>query len=44
MTAEYYQDARLIAAQEAGLDIHVFPEICPFAQVDVLNPQYLPES
>ena len=42
--AECYQDARLITAQETGLDIHAFPEICPFAQVDVLNLQYLPES
>ena len=42
--AECYQDARLITAQEIGIDIHAFPEICPFAQVDVLNPQYLPES
>jgi hypothetical protein len=41
--AECYQDTRLITAQETGLDIHVFPDICPFAQVDVLNPQYLPE-
>ncbi len=42
--AECYQDARLIAAQETGLDICVFPEICPFEQVDVLNPKYLPED
>ena len=42
--AECYQDARLITAQETGLDIHVFPEICPFAQADVLNPQYLPDE
>ena len=42
--AECYQDARLITAQETGLDIHVFPEICPFAQADVLNPQYLPKN
>jgi hypothetical protein len=41
--AECYQDARLITAQETGLDISVFPEVSPFAQVDVLNPQYLPE-
>jgi hypothetical protein len=34
----------LITAQETGLDISVFPEVSPFAQVDVLNPQYLPES
>jgi hypothetical protein len=42
--AECYQDARLIAAQETGLDILVFPEICPFERSDVLNPQYLPED
>jgi hypothetical protein len=34
----------LIAAQETGLDILVFPEICPFERSDVLNPQYLPED
>ncbi len=42
--AECYQDARLITAQETGLDISVFPDICPFSQVDVLNPQYLPNE
>jgi hypothetical protein len=42
--AECYEDARLITAQETGLDIGIFPEICPFAQADVLNPQYLPEQ
>ena len=42
--AECYQDARLITAQETGLDICVFPEICPFERVDILNPQYLPQD
>ncbi|WP_201322099.1 DUF29 domain-containing protein [Pseudanabaena sp. lw0831] len=42
--AECYQDARLISAQETGLDILVFPEICLFERLDVLNPQYLPED
>lgn len=42
--AECYQDARLITAQETGLDISVFPEVCPFDRVDVLNPQYLPKE
>lgn len=42
--AECYEDARLITTQETGLDISVFPEICPFAQADVLNPQYLPDE
>ena len=42
--AECYQDARLIAAQETGLDILFFPKVCPFDRGDVLNPQYLPED
>ncbi|MEA5620663.1 DUF29 domain-containing protein [Cronbergia sp. UHCC 0137] len=42
--AECYHDARLIASQETGIDIFVFPEICPFSKVDVLNPQYLPDN
>lgn len=42
--ADCYQDARLITAQETGLDIGIFPDICPFIQTDVLNPQYLPED
>ena len=41
---ECYQDARLITAQETGLDISVFPDTCPFTPIDVLNPQYLPED
>lgn len=42
--SECYQDAKLIAAQETGIDISVFPETCPFSRSDVLNPQYLPEE
>ena len=42
--AECYQDARLITAQETGLDICVFPETCPFERIDILNPQYLPKD
>ena len=41
---ESYQDARLITAQETGLEINTFPEVCPFDQADVLNPQYLPDE
>ena len=41
---ECYQYARLINSQETGLDICIFPETCPFEQVNVLNPQYLPED
>lgn len=42
--ADCYQDARLIASQETGIDIADFSEQCPFTQVDVLNPKYLPED
>ncbi len=42
--AECYQDARLITAQETGLDICVFPETCPFERIAILNPQYLPQD
>ena len=42
--SECYGDARLIASQETGLEISVFPVECPFEQVNVLNPQYLPED
>ncbi|NMF58644.1 DUF29 domain-containing protein [Pseudanabaena yagii] len=42
--ADCYQDARLITSQETGLDIATFPDLCPFSQTDVLNPQYLPED
>jgi len=42
--ADCYQDARLITSQETGLDIAIFPDLCPFSQADVLNPQYLPED
>ncbi len=47
--AEHYSwakitDSLLITAQENGLDIYIFPEICPFERIDILNPQYLPEN
>ena len=42
--AECYQDARLIASQETGVNISIFPEVCPFNREDILNPQYLPED
>ena len=40
---ECYQDARLVASRETGIDIDIFPEICPFNPNDVLDPNYLPE-
>lgn len=42
--AECYQDARLLASREIGLNKETFPVICPFAQEDLLNPEYLPED
>jgi hypothetical protein len=41
---ECYQDARLVASREAGIDINIFPETCPFNPNDVLDPNYLPEE
>jgi hypothetical protein len=32
------------SSQEIGVDVNVFPDICAFSQVDVLNPQYVPEE
>lgn len=37
-----YQNSRLLAARETGLDKQTFPEICPFTKADILNPEYLP--
>ena len=42
--ADCYSDARLIAAQETGLQLDVFPEICAYSFLNVLNPQYLPDD
>jgi len=41
---ECYQDARLVASRETGLDIKTFPVDCPFTPEQVLNPDYLPAS
>lgn len=40
---ETYQDARLLASGETGLQKETFPQICPFKREDILNPEYLPE-
>ncbi|MDX2256968.1 MAG: DUF29 domain-containing protein [Pseudanabaenaceae cyanobacterium bins.39] len=40
---ECYQDARLVTSRETGIDMNIFPEICPFNPNDVLDPNYLPE-
>jgi hypothetical protein len=39
-----YQNACLLAARETGLDKKNFPELCPFAKTDILNPEYLPDQ
>jgi Domain of unknown function DUF29 len=41
---ETYQDARLLAAVETGLEETAFPIDCPFAREDILNPRYLPDE
>ena len=41
---ECYSDARLITSRETGLDLDTFPKDCPFDPVDILDPEYLPES
>lgn len=40
---ECYDDARLIASRETGLDLGAFPPQCPFDSEDILDPHYLPE-
>jgi hypothetical protein len=38
-----YGDAILSAAKETGLDECVFPDVCPYAQGDMLNLEFYPE-
>jgi Domain of unknown function DUF29 len=39
-----YADAREQASLETGLALHCFPQDCPYAMVDVLNPNFWPET
>jgi hypothetical protein len=39
-----YPAARLVAAQETGIALHVFPEECPFTPEQVLDLEYFPEN
>jgi hypothetical protein len=39
-----YQDARLLASKDTGLNKDVFPINCPFDKEAILNPEYLPED
>ena len=38
-----YGDAILLAARETGFDEQDFPEHCPYAQNDLLDPDFYPE-
>lgn len=42
--ADEYADARLNAADETGLSVDAFPQACPFAIDDVLDPNFWPET
>lgn len=42
--ADSYIDSVLLAAKETGLDESAFPIQCPYAQDDLLNPEFYPES
>ncbi|MGZ8217715.1 DUF29 domain-containing protein [Methylomagnum sp.] len=41
--ADAYDDARLIAMRETGIDKKVFPKACPFSIAETLNDDYWPE-
>ena len=42
--ADSYIDSVLLAAKETGLDESAFPVQCPYAQDDLLNSEFYPES
>ena len=42
--ADSYIDSVLLAAKETGLDESAFPVQCPYAQDDLLNAEFYPES
>ncbi len=39
-----YDNARLQAADETGLDLTLFPVGCPYSIEQILSPEFLPES
>lgn len=41
---QYYDHARLLAADETGLPIATFPQQSPFTPEQAINPDFLPES
>jgi hypothetical protein len=38
-----YIEAKLIASKETGIDIEIFPEICPFTLEECLNDEFFPD-
>ncbi|SDY31328.1 protein of unknown function DUF29 [Allochromatium warmingii] len=38
-----YGDAMLLAAKETGLDENMFPDSCPYSEMDILNPLFYPD-
>ncbi len=41
--AECYLDAVEIAMAETGLSVEIFPQVCPYTSVEVLDVNFLPE-
>ncbi len=41
---ECYQNSRLLASKDTGLNKEIFPVICPFTKEAILDPEYLPED
>lgn len=37
-----YERAKLIAEDETGLDAAIFPQECPYALEEIIDPQFLP--
>jgi hypothetical protein len=42
--AECYWDAVESASVETGLPMEVFPQLCPYTSVEVLDPNFLPDD
>jgi len=40
--SDAYEDSVLLAAKETGLEESAFPSQCPYAQDDLLNPEFYP--
>ncbi|MCP2729987.1 DUF29 domain-containing protein [Limnofasciculus baicalensis] len=42
--AECYLDAVEIAMAETGLSVEIFPQVCPYQSIEVLDSDFFPES